>query len=188
MIRTSLSHPLKIAELAVGELGGAIGITFAPGKFQEVAMTGAWARDLESDMAAIRAWGTSHLLSLLEPWEFEDLKIPHLPSVATAHGLTWHGLPIRDGAAPDERFVAQWRVLGPLLDNALLAGQRLVVHCKGGLGRAGTVACMLLLATKPTIDVDEIMSAVRTVRPGAIETLEQEGFLREWAQVLYANR
>ena len=44
MIRTSLTHPLAIAELPVGERGGAIGVTFAPGKYQEVAMTGAWAR------------------------------------------------------------------------------------------------------------------------------------------------
>ena len=53
MMRTSLSHPLLIAELPVGALGGAIGVTFAPGKYQEVAMTGAWARHLETDVSAI---------------------------------------------------------------------------------------------------------------------------------------
>ena len=40
MMRTSASHPLLIAELPVGAHGGGIGVTFAPGKYQEVAMTG----------------------------------------------------------------------------------------------------------------------------------------------------
>ena len=35
MIRTSLTHPLAIAELPVGERGGAIGVTFAPMKSSE---------------------------------------------------------------------------------------------------------------------------------------------------------
>jgi len=50
MMRTSASHPLLIAELPVGAHGGGIGVTFAPGKYQEVAMTGAWARDLDVDV------------------------------------------------------------------------------------------------------------------------------------------
>lgn len=78
MPRTSVSHPLRIAELRVGPNGGVIGVTFAPGKRQPVAMTGAWERDLEIDLAAIRAWGATHLVSLLEPWEFEELQITDL--------------------------------------------------------------------------------------------------------------
>lgn len=69
----------------------------------------------------------------------------HLPDRTQAFGLMWHGLPIVDGAAPDHRFLDQWRQLGPELASALNAGARVVVHCKGGLGRAGTVASMLLL-------------------------------------------
>lgn len=38
MMRTSASHPLLIAELPVGAHGGGIGVTFAPGKYQEVAI------------------------------------------------------------------------------------------------------------------------------------------------------
>lgn len=59
MVRTSLSHLIRIAELAVGTQGGAIGITFAPGNFQEVALTGSWAWDIDTDLAAIRAWGAA---------------------------------------------------------------------------------------------------------------------------------
>lgn len=79
MIRTSLSHPLEIATLLVGQRGGAIGVTFAPGKQQGAAMTGSWSRDLDIDLRALRAWGANHLISLLEPHEFKELQIPALP-------------------------------------------------------------------------------------------------------------
>ena len=145
MIRTSLTHPLAIAELPVGERGGAIGVTFAPGKYQEVAMTGAWARDIDVDVSVIQCWGASHLITLLEPWEFSELRIECLPQVVEGQGISWHGLPITDGAAPDQRLLERWPVLGSMLVRSLHSGLRIVVHCKGGLGRAGTVAAMLLL-------------------------------------------
>lgn len=178
--RTSLSHPLQIATLPVGQLGGAIGVTFAPGKRQEVAMTGSWYRDLDLDLEAIRSWGASHLISLIEPWEFEELQITALPERAVSHGLRWYGLPIVDGAAPDSTFLKEWKELETPICNALLEGRRAVVHCKGGLGRAGSVACMLLLGTKTSLSSTDAIKRVRDVRPGAIETLEQENFLRTW--------
>lgn len=187
MIRTSHSHPLLIAEIPIGRKGGAVGVTFAPGKFQETAMTGSWARDLEIDLAAIQAWGASHLITLIEAWEAEELRIQQLPERASVYGLQWHWLPITDGAAPDERFLRPWKELGPRLCDELLAGRRLVVHCKGGLGRAGTVAALILLGTRTAQSADSAIARVRAVRPGAIETLAQEEFIERWALLISKN-
>lgn len=181
MIRTSQSHPLLIAEIPIGQRGGGVGVTFAPGKFQEIAMTGSWARDLDTDLAAIKAWGAAHLITLIEPWEFEELRIQRLPERASQQGLQWHGLPITDGAAPDERFLVPWKTLGPELCDELLAGRRLVVHCKGGLGRAGTVAALLLLDTRTAPSASSSIEMVRAVRSGAVETRAQEEFIHRWA-------
>jgi len=177
-IRTSQSDPILIATLPVGNRGGAIGVTFAPGKHQDAAITGIWRRDLDTDLQAIRTWGAGHLVTLLEPHEFIDLNIEQLPQCAMAAGLQWYGLPITDGEAPDHRFLIPWANLSVCLAEALQAGERVVVHCKGGLGRAGTVACLLLLATGMATDADDAMKKVRKVRPGAIETEKQEVFLR----------
>lgn len=186
MIRTSLSHPLQIATLPVGHCDGAIGVTFAPGKHQEAAMTGSWSRDLDIDLQAISLWGASHLISLIEPWEFEDLQITALPERAAARGLQWYGLPIVDGAAPDFCFLQIWKEMETVMCNELLEGRRVVVHCKGGLGRAGTVACMLLIASKTSLSSEDAIRRVRMVRPGAVETLEQENFLHDWASSSHA--
>lgn len=179
-IRTSQTHPLRIATLPVGDQGGAIGVTFAPGKHQAAAMTGIWHRDLLLDLEAIRQWGASDLITLLEPQEFEELNIVELPQRVGASGLHWHGLPITDGASPDSRFLEPWASLGPTLVDGLKSGKRVVVHCKGGLGRAGTVACLLLLDSGAAADANQAMEKVRAVRRGAIETAAQEDFLRAW--------
>ena len=73
-----------------------------------------------------------------------------------------------------------WASLGPTLVDGLRSGARVVVHCKGGLGRAGTVACMLLLESGAASDAENAMAKVREVRRGAMETAAQEAFLRAW--------
>lgn len=56
-----------------------------------------------------------------------------------------------------------------------------MVHCKGGLGRAGTIAARLLveLGTDPS----DAISKVRGVRTGAIETSAQERYVLSHAPV-----
>ena len=73
-----------------------------------------------------------------------------------------------------------WESLMPALLKGLDAGEKMVVHCKGGLGRAGTVACLLLLSSGSARNADVAMAMGRAVRHGAIETQVQEDFLRSW--------
>jgi ADP-ribosyl-[dinitrogen reductase] hydrolase len=138
------------------------------------------------DLQAIGSWGANYLISLIEPWEFKELEITALPERARSRGLRWYGLPIVDGTAPDSMFLQSWKELETPFCHALLDGKRIVVHCKGGLGRAGTVACMLLLGTGSSQTSAEAIMRVRDVRLGAVETLEQEEFLHHWASTPHA--
>jgi ADP-ribosylglycohydrolase/protein-tyrosine phosphatase len=174
--RTSLSDPLRIDAIPVPGAAGVLGITFAPGKRDPHGRSGAWARDLGTDLAAIRAWGAERLVTLLEPHEFDVLAIAALPDRARADGLAWHHLPIRDVDIPDERFERRWRYAGPQLRAVLARGGRVVVHCRGGLGRAGLVAARLLVEFG--LAPDDAIARVRAARPGAIETAEQERHVR----------
>jgi ADP-ribosyl-[dinitrogen reductase] hydrolase len=76
---------------------------------------------------------------------------------------------------PDERFEEQWDVAGEELRSILRRRLDVLVHCRGGLGRAGTIAARLLveLGMEPI----KTIASVRAVRPGAIETTEQEKFI-----------
>jgi ADP-ribosylglycohydrolase/protein-tyrosine phosphatase len=184
LVRTSKTHPLKIGTLTLTNTSARIGVTFCPGKRQRNAMTGIWERNLDVDLAAIREWGATHLLTLLEAHEFVELGVETLAERAEAAGLIWHHAPMVDTDVPDEAFEAHWNVLGTALHAALERGESLVVHCKGGIGRAGLVAARLLIERGEVVDAADSIRRVRSVRPDAIENARQETFLAEVHQRL----
>ena len=175
-VRTSISHPLQIASVHAGERLGRVGITFCPGKCQPHAATGAWQRDLDIDIAAIAAWGAASVVTLVEEHELLALGVSRLGAAVRDAQMEWHHLPIRDVSVPDHLFEAAWQDIGPALARHLRFGFDVLAHCKGGLGRAGMVAARLLIELG--WDPDDALSAVRAVRPGAVETSAQERYVR----------
>jgi ADP-ribosyl-[dinitrogen reductase] hydrolase len=175
MKRTSLSHPLQIAAVAAGSEFGRVGITFCPGKYDRNALTGYWDRDLAADLDVIRNWGAAAVVTLLERKELTQLRVERLGEEVLCRKMLWFHLPIVDVSIPDEQFEQQWDVAGEELRSILRRGRDVLVHCRGGLGRAGTIAARLLveLGMEPT----KAITSVRAVRPGAIETREQEKFI-----------
>lgn len=181
-VRTSSSHPLPIAEVVAGDAGGRIGITFCPGKCGPSLYDYRWERDLAADLDVIEHWGARAIVTLIEAYEFELLQVPDLGAQVVARGIAWHHLPIPDVQAPDERFATGWQRSGPALLDWLIAGQRVLVHCRGGLGRAGTVAAQILVELGVT--PPDAIRRVRAARPGAIETVEQERYVLTLARPL----
>lgn len=172
MIKTSSTHPLQIAAIATGEGKGRIGVTFCPGKKQLSSFGNHWDRDLQADVAEIAAWGAVAVLSLVEKHEMKAMQVEKLGSVVTDHHMAWFHLPIEDVSVPDIFFENGWPQVSRALHGCLDAGFDVVIHCKGGLGRAGTIAARLLVETG--VSPDEAIARVRSVRPGAIETRAQE--------------
>jgi ADP-ribosyl-[dinitrogen reductase] hydrolase len=92
--------------------------------------------------------------------------------------MSWAHLPIRDMDVPTSPFLSGWPVVRTELLSRLDAGERVVVHCRGGLGRAGLVAALLLMETGPPGEA--AIRMVRAARPGAIETAAQERYVRAY--------
>lgn len=174
-VRTSSSDSLRIDETTVNAVGGRIGITFCPGKRSRSAGSYCWNRDLEADLSTIADWGAKAVLTLIEDHEFEMLCVPDLGARVTAHGMEWIHLPITDARAPDARFEKGWRVSRGRVLGHLAVGGRVLVHCRGGLGRAGTVAACMLIESG--FAAEEAVYRVRRARPGVIETSGQMQFV-----------
>jgi ADP-ribosyl-[dinitrogen reductase] hydrolase len=175
MKRTSLTHPLEIAALSAGPTFGRVGITFCPGKYDRHAMSGYGERDLSRDLDAIRDWGAVAVVTLVEPNELVALRVEHLGEEVLRRKMLWFHLPIIDVSTPDEGFEQQWEVAGNKLRTLLHSGRDVLVHCRGGLGRAGTIGARLLieLGMEPATAIRQ----VRAARPGAIETYDQERYV-----------
>jgi ADP-ribosyl-[dinitrogen reductase] hydrolase len=138
-------------------------------------MSGGWDRDLDADLDAIRDWGAAAVVTLVEPKELTLLRVERLGEEVVRRNMHWFHLPIVDVSIPDRRFEQEWEVAGEKLRSILRNGSDVVVHCRGGLGRAGTIASRLLieLGMAPKTAIER----VRAVRPGAIETRAQEEYV-----------
>jgi len=171
---TSETHPLRIEPVAAPG-GGLIGMTFCPGKVQPGGLAGNWRRDLALDLDAIRDWGAVAVVTLMEGHELARYRVTAMGEEVRARGMAWLHLPIVDADIPDAAFEALWREAGPRLLGWLGGGRRVLLHCRGGLGRTGTIAARLLveLGTEP----DRAIRAVRAARAGTIETRHQEGYV-----------
>ena len=63
--------------------------------------------------------------------------------------------------------------------------QNILVHCRGGLGRAGMISARLLVESG--VEPQTAIERVRTARPGAIEKRQQEAWVRTGPVVLTAR-
>lgn len=84
--------------------------------------------------------------------------------------------PIVDADLPDAVFEQSWRDAGPRLRAWLGEGRRILLHCRGGLGRTGTIAARLLIELG--LEPDAAVTAVRAARVGALETRSREAYVR----------
>lgn len=179
-VRTSITHPLQVNWLPADLLEG-VGLTFAPGKKGRSNLGPyAWDRDLATDLAAlVREHRASTLVTLMETAELARQGIGDLLAQAREHGLDVIHFPIRDVSAPREPAA-----IDPLLDAIearLASGQRVVIHCLGGIGRTGTIATCLLV--RRGVALDDAIRIVQTTRCHSFpEGTEQGPFVAAYAR------
>lgn len=172
-VRTSTSDPLQFDEINIGK--GVLGLTFCPGKVTQGIYGGYWRRDLPLDCQRIHQWHASHIITLIEEGEFSELGVPDLAEALNSLEAQWIHLPIRDMDIPNSQFEARWRQLSPAIHSSLKAGARIVIHCRGGLGRTGLMAALILIESgMPAV---KAIRTVRKVRQRTIETFAQEEYL-----------
>lgn len=183
---TSHDNPIRVDFLSVGvtRLRGRIGLTIAPGK-KGSGPLGTRDRDLELDLARLaNDEKTALLVCLLEEDEMAQLGIASLLDRAAALGLGTLHVAIADAGVPTDRepiHAAVKRIL-----EVAGRGENVVIHCRGGLGRAGLVAACVLVALG--YDAEQAVGLVRESRKGAVETPAQEDWIRAYALSLQTAR
>lgn len=179
-MRTSFSHPLYVNWLPLEGDAGVLGMTLCPGKYQPVSSTGAWNRQLDVDIQALVADDVHRLVTLVTNDDMQVLRVERLPAEVKHRGLAWHHLPFEDTTAPDEGWLLQAAPVYECILHSIPEGERVVVHCMGGLSRAGTFASIYLWLRG--MDIEDAIQTVRARRsPHAINP-RQEAFLHTLAR------
>lgn len=176
---TSLSHPLRIDEISISSITGKIGLTLCMGKKSYSSYSDRlWDRDLGTDLLVVKEWNAVVVVTLIEDHEFDLLHVRDLPILVQRLGMEWIHLPIVDLSVPDYRFNSLWPDALQRLIPVLRSGGNVLVHCRGGLGRAGTVAALLLI--EMGMDPYDAVTTVRTARYGSIEVDVQEAYVMDY--------
>ena len=168
---TSEQVPYQVVDIAHVALDpsnvnkkGRLMISISPGKKDSRSN-----RNLQLDIEAIRSSGIQIIICLLEWSEMRKLNIVDYPRKAQEAGFLFYHLPIKDRGVPQYKEIT---ALVPAIVKHLADGENVLVHCKSGLGRAGTIcACCLGHFGYSGTDAIEM---VRKQRPGAIQTSKQE--------------
>lgn len=126
---------------------------------------------LQEDARWLQAQNVGLLVSLSEA-------APHADTLARFDIAPLH-LPVRDFTAPSlhqiHRFIAETRM-------TIKEGKAVCVHCAAGRGRTGTMLAAWLIADG--MGADAAIRRIRELRPGSIETPEQEDILHAYAREL----
>jgi len=163
--RTSRSRPLEVdfmdlSGTDLGASGGAVGMTFLPGKRYLGYYSGPHWRDLDSDAASLRQQGIDVLVLLVEDKELRRCQVTAITEVMPAHGVELLRWPLVDLEVPDDRS-AYRRLVGDLVVRAR-AGASVAIACRGGLDRTGmTAGCLLREAGLPAAVAIERVHAAR---------------------------
>ncbi len=122
------------------------------------------------------------VISLVEDSEFDQLCDKKLfVREIYKHNLKWIHMPITDLKVPDHEFKQKWDTTKTLLKKDLLKGDNIVLHCKGGVGRSGTIAALILIEHGE--EQAKAIQQVRKKREGAIENELQEQFVLNYRTI-----
>lgn len=157
---------------------GRLGMTFLPGKHDN-GLAGQHRRDLAGDVRWLRgASAVDAFLLLVEDHTLRQCRVSDIGEVMVAHGIDLIRHPIPDGGVPADRAALRATLDG--IRVRLAKGENVVVACRGGLGRTGTVVGCLL--RDAGLDADAVMKLTRATRHGTIENDGQERFVESWGE------
>jgi atypical dual specificity phosphatase len=129
----------------------------------------AYPRDT-ADLQWLRANGIDILISLTE-------YLPSRHSINEAGLMSVH-IPVVDMSAPS---LEQMEQAVATITQAMRSGMKVAVHCAAGMGRTGTILAAHFV-TKG-MNAEQAIDFVRALRPGSIETSDQEQAVVDFAAV-----
>lgn len=156
-------HPFDILSL---NDGSSLIFTPCPGT-KDVALAEA--------VAQLSQAGAQGLITLMPDSEMARHGASVLPEVCGELGLHWYHLPVDDDGAPGECFQQAWSKEKASILSMLDQQQTIAIHCKGGSGRTGLMAAIIML--ERGYGLAQATAEVQALRPKALKLEAHTNFL-----------
>ena len=134
---------------------------------------------LEDEIRSYKNFGVNVIVSLLESDEIIELELEKERKFCQEYEIEFLSFPIRDYQTPESfedtlDFVKK-------LNDFILKGKKIAIHCRQGIGRSSLIAaCLLLLQGVDLIQVFELISVKRNRK--IPDTQEQIDWVKQFAQ------
>lgn len=149
-----MKHPYDILQL---DNGAKLIFTPCPGT-QETSLEGA--------VKTLAEAGATALITAMPMVELATYQVETLPEVCSAHGIKWIHLPVEDDKSPEQAFTEQLHQHKAELLELIHNKSTIAIHCKGGSGRTGLIAAVLLLESGQ--GWQHVKDEIQSLRPRAL--------------------
>ena len=148
-----------------------LGVSQFPGKnLQNIFDLSSFSKDLQ----IIKKQKIKIVVSLLPDKEKNKLGLDDL--IWSNQEIEYIKFPIDDfGVPPNNKYNELKKLISFIKENLMLS-KHVLIHCNGGKGRSGMIAALVLKAIKEKDPIKKVREKVI----GAIETEEQEIFVKDW--------
>jgi protein-tyrosine phosphatase len=148
-----------------------LGVSQFPGKnLQNIFDLSSFIKDLQ----IIKKQKIKIVVSLLPENEKNKLGLDDL--IWSKEEVEYIQFPINDFSVPPKKKFNELKKLISFIKENLMLSKYVLIHCNGGKGRSGMIAALVLKAMKEKDPIKKVREKVI----GAIETEEQEIFVKDW--------
>ena len=158
-----------------GQMNGTLIVSSCPG-FSKV--DGANEDRKAEHLAFLFDQGINLVISLTPEDERSALGVADMPERIQTAGMDWIEAPVVNFGTPDEDGMQPFQAMIDEASSRLQSGQKVLIHCRGGTGRAGKAAAIILM--RGGMPADLAISTLRDHRAGCVQTPEQEEFVRAY--------
>ena len=132
---------------------------------------------LEDEIKRFELNGVNAIVSLLESSEIAELGLKNEETLCRKNSMNFINYPIPDRGLPKDQQTIKQLVDG--LKGKLDQGQRIVIHCRMGIGRSSMIAAAVLIKDK--MNANEIFDKISQIRELKVpDTEEQIEWLRRF--------
>ena len=148
-----------------------LGVSQFPGKnLQNIFDLSSFLKDLQ----IIKKQKVKIVVSLLPDNEKNKLGLDDL--IWSKEEVEYIQFPINDFSVPPKKKFNELKKLISFIKENLMLSKPVLIHCNGGKGRSGMIAALVLKAMKEKDPIKKVREKVI----GALETEEQEIFVKDW--------